>query len=214
MANPLDNEMSDSVFMVCPLLAEAATLSGQARFRDAAAAHFAKMERVCRRPDGLYRHSPLCEAAWGRGNAFPLLGMALAMQADRKLVRRLHAPYEQLATTLVRRQDEQGMWHQVVDNPQSYAEYSATAMVGRALAMGVQNHWLPKGFTKSINAAWRAVNLRTGFDGAVMGVCESTGKQSSEAAYLQRKAIFGRDDRGGAMGLLLAVTLANAGKNR
>ena len=51
---PLDNEMSDSVFMVCPILAAAATLSPEtASFAKAAASHYDRMEKLCRRPDGI-----------------------------------------------------------------------------------------------------------------------------------------------------------------
>ena len=51
---PLDNEMSDTVFMVCPILAAAATLSPEtASFAKAAASHYDRMEKLCRRPDGI-----------------------------------------------------------------------------------------------------------------------------------------------------------------
>ena len=46
---------------------------------DAAITQFASMRRLCLRSDGIYRHSPLCEAAWGRGNGFPALGLAWAL---------------------------------------------------------------------------------------------------------------------------------------
>jgi hypothetical protein len=55
-----------------------------------------------------------------------------------------------------------------------------------------------------VEKAWRAVLRRTGADGVVMDVCESTGKQSSLQAYLDRAAIWGKDPRGGAMAMLLA----------
>src|SRR5204863_1329167 len=42
--NPLDNEMSDSVFMVCPILAAASQF-------EEAGVHFARMEKMCRRTD-------------------------------------------------------------------------------------------------------------------------------------------------------------------
>ena len=77
--NPMHNEMSDAVFMVCPLLAKAGKFSGDGAWFDAALRHFEVMRKLCLRGDVLYRHSPLDEAAWGRGNAFPLLGLALTL---------------------------------------------------------------------------------------------------------------------------------------
>ena len=61
--------MSDAVFMNCPILASAG-------YYDKALQHLRYMQKLCLRPDGLYRHSPLNDAAWGRGNAFPALGLS------------------------------------------------------------------------------------------------------------------------------------------
>ena len=76
---PFHNEMSDAVFMGCPILAKAGKLTGEQKYFDMALRHFRSMANLCRRSDGLYRHSPLNEAAWGRGNAFPALGLALSL---------------------------------------------------------------------------------------------------------------------------------------
>jgi unsaturated rhamnogalacturonyl hydrolase len=76
---PHHNEMSDAVFMAGPILAATGTLTGERKYFDAAVTHFASMRKLCVRRDGLYQHSPLCEAAWGRGNGFPALGLALAL---------------------------------------------------------------------------------------------------------------------------------------
>jgi rhamnogalacturonyl hydrolase YesR len=204
---PLDNEMSDSVFMVCPLL----TRAGMA---DGAADHFERMERICRRPDGLWRHSPLCEAAWGRGNAFPLTGLALTllwMPKGHPRRGKLLAAFQALGRTLLRHQQADGMWRQVIDHGAAWAEYSATAMITAALGIGRRDGWLEgSGVTRAIGRGWRAIAARTGANGEIGGVCESTGKQTSLEAYLARRAITGLDSRGGAMGLFLAAEMAGA----
>ncbi len=66
------DDMSDAIFMGCPLYAAAGKY-------DLALQHLRGMQKLCLRPDGLYRHSPLTDAAWGRGNAFPALGLALTL---------------------------------------------------------------------------------------------------------------------------------------
>jgi unsaturated rhamnogalacturonyl hydrolase len=202
--NPLDNEMSDSVFMVCPLLVRAGRFDG-------AAAHFAKMESLCLRKDGLYRHSPLADVAWGRGNAFPLLGLALMLThwpQGHAAHSRLLAAYRHLAETLLGHQGSDGMWRQVVDMPQAWPEYSCTAMIGAAIARGIAQGWLPRAeYRPAVDRAWAAIEKRTGADGSVTGVCESTGKLPSLAAYLGRRSLDGRDARGGAMGLFFATEL-------
>ena len=64
---PFHDEMSDSLFMATAILARAGALTGERRYFDMAARHVAFMQKLVFRPDGLYRHSPLTDAAWGRG---------------------------------------------------------------------------------------------------------------------------------------------------
>jgi hypothetical protein len=195
---PLHNEMSDSVFMACPIL-------GAAGENEKAIAHLRFMEKLCLREDGIYRHSPLDAAAWGRGNAFALLGQALLLETMAQPDERVLRSFRALSAALLARQDEEGMWHQVIDDPASYAEFSATAMIAAAYKKAIRAGWLPSAsYQPAIEKAWRAVLRRTGADGVVMDVCESTGKQTSRQAYLDRAAIWGLDPRGGAMAMLFA----------
>src|SRR5678815_5521247 len=76
---PLHGGWSDSVFMDIPILATAGALSGDRKYFDMAARHFAFMQKIVGRPDGLYRHQASTDAAWGRGNGFPALGLALTL---------------------------------------------------------------------------------------------------------------------------------------
>jgi rhamnogalacturonyl hydrolase YesR len=77
---PHHSEMSDAVFMASPVLAHAGRITGERRYFDQALRNYRFIAALCRRPDGIYRHSPLDEAAWGRGNGFPALGLALTLQ--------------------------------------------------------------------------------------------------------------------------------------
>lgn len=188
---PIYNEMSDGVFMGCPILARAGKI-------DTALEHYQQLEKLCLRSDGLWRHSPLCDAAWGRGNAFPALGLALAAETYPQFI----PAFQKLAATLARFQTRDGLWRQVVDHPTAYEEFSATAMIGAAFKKGVRRGWLRKReFQPIIDRAAKAIAARTNPNGELVDVCESTGKQTSLEAYLKRKAIRGRDPRGGAMAL-------------
>ncbi len=201
----LDNEMSDSVFMSCPLLARAGAF-------DAAVRHLAKMQKLCVREDGLYRHSPNADVAWARGNGFPALGLALMLSAlppDHRAYEESVRAFQNHMAALARYQDESGMWRQVVDRPGSYSELSATAMIGAAMLRGVRQGWLDeRAYGPRIRRAWIAVSARTSDDGVLIDVCESTGKQKSAEDYLKRAAITGRDERGGAMVLYFATEMA------
>jgi rhamnogalacturonyl hydrolase YesR len=206
---PMDNEMSDAVFMVCPLLAKAARFAGDKTYAEAALAHFEKMRKLCLRPDGLYRHSPLDEAAWGRGNAFPLLGLALTL-SDLPNPTLLEA-YVQHANSLLSHQTPGGCWRQVIDKPEAWEEFTATAMIGWALRRGLTRQWIKgKKYQAAVTSAWQAIQRRTLADGTLIDVCESTGKQKSLADYYNREALMAIDPRGGAMALQFAAEMATA----
>ncbi len=209
---PFHDEMSDSVFMATPLVVKAGKLTGERKYFDLAARHFAFMQKLVLRPDGLYRHSPLTDAAWGRGNAFPALGLALALSdfpKDHPAYQHMMAEFQQHMFVLGHFQDEDGMWHEVIDQPGSYAETSATAMIGIAMERGIRNGWLdPAAYQSRVNRAWAAVQARVGKDGQIVDVCESTNKQKTLEDYLHRAALLGPDPRGGAMAMLFATEMA------
>jgi hypothetical protein len=210
---PLHGGWSDSLFMDVPILAQAGALTGDRRFFDMAARHVAFMQQIVLRPDGLYRHQASAEAAWGRGNAFPALGLALTLSefpADHPAYPQLLASFRQHMAALSRFQDENGMWRNVIDRPGAYSEYSATAMIATAMLRGIRRGWLdPATYQPLVDNAWRAIQMRTSADGRVVDACESTGTRGlTDNDYLRRMAILGRDDRAGGMAMFFATELA------
>jgi len=211
-AMPTHNEMSDAIFMASPVLAHAGRISGERRYFDQALQNFRFIARLCRRSDGIYRHSPLDEGAWGRGNGFPALGLALTLQEYPKD----HEGYAEMREALVahlealaKHQDRDGMWHQVIDYPDSYAELTATAMIAYAIAVALDEGWLEEGNWRTrLEAAWAAVKMHVSTDGRTfINVCTGTGKQPTLEEYYRREAILGPDGRGAAMTMLLAAKL-------
>jgi rhamnogalacturonyl hydrolase YesR len=210
---PLHGGWSDSLFMDVPILAMAGALTGERRYFDMAARHVAFMQQIVLRPDGLYRHQASADAAWGRGNAFPALGLSLTLSEFPKEhadYPRLLASYRAHMATLARFQDENGMWRNVIDRPGAYPEYSATAMIATAMLRGIRNGWIDRGtYEPLVQNAWKAILARTGAGGRLVDVCESTGTRGlTDEGYLRRAAILGRDDRGGGMAMFFATELA------
>ena len=76
---PYNGEFSDSVFMGTVIEAQAGALTGERKYFDMADRHLRFMENLDLRADGLYRHQPATDAAWGRGNGFAALGLALTL---------------------------------------------------------------------------------------------------------------------------------------
>lgn len=218
-AMPTHNEMSDAIFMASPILAHAGRISGEKRYFDQALRNFRFIAGLCRRKDGIYRHSPLDEGAWGRGNGFPALGLALTLQEFPKD----HEGYSEMRDALVahlgalaNHQDGDGMWHQIIDYPDSYAELTATAMIAYAAAVALDEGWLEEADWRSrLDAAWASVKMHISTDGRTfINVCTGTGKQPSLEEYYRREAILGPDGRGAAMTMLLAARLLEGGSTK
>jgi unsaturated rhamnogalacturonyl hydrolase len=210
---PLHGGWSDSVFMDIPILAKAGALSGERKYFDMAARHLTFMQKIVLRPDGLYRHQASTDAAWGRGNAFPALGLALTLSdfpKDHPEFKRMLAAFQQHMKALSQFQDENGMWRNVIDHPGSYPEFSATAMIGTALLRGIRNGWLEGAvYQPLVDRAWQAILARTASDGRVFDVSESTGTRGlTFNDYVRRAGILDRDPRGGAMAMIFATEMA------
>lgn len=210
-AAPFHNEMSDAVFMSCPLLTQVGRLTNEVKYHDMALKHLVFMQKLCLRKDGIYRHSPLDEAAWGRGNGFPALGLAWSLgdlPKEHPGRAKMLASFQKHMAALKPHQDSTGMWHQVIDHAESYPELTATCMITFSMSRGVREGWLDRDtFEPVIRQAWPAISARIGEDGSLIGVCEGTGKQPNLQAYFDRRAINGFDDRGGAMALLVATEM-------
>ncbi len=144
-AMPYHDGYSDSVFMGTTIVAQAGALTGERRYFDMADRHLRFMEKLDLRPDGLYRHRPATEAAWGRGNGFAAIGLALTLsELPRNTAGHAHAlqSYRRLMAALLPLQTRDGLWRNVVDHPGAYAEFSGTAMIGFAMQRGLRQGWL------------------------------------------------------------------------
>jgi unsaturated rhamnogalacturonyl hydrolase len=213
---PLNGGWSDSVFMDIPILAKAGALTGDRKYFDMAARHFSYMQKIVRRPDGLYRHQASTDAAWGRGNGFPALGLALTLTnfpANHPEYPALLEAFQTHMKALSRYQDENGMFREVIDYPGAYPEYSGTTMIATAMMRGIRKGWLDRSaYQPIVDRAWQAILMRTALDGRLFDVAESTGTRGLTLEdYLRRAAILDRDPRGGAFAMILATEIAGLG---
>ena len=74
-------------------------------------------------------------------------------------------------------QDDEGMWHQVLNDHESYPETSCTSMFIYAFSRGIRFGWLknPEKYVKAIYKAWEGIS-KTSVDsnGNVYGVCRGS----------------------------------------
>ena len=229
---PFHHEMSDSVFMGTPILAETGRLTGERKYFDMAIRHWRFVQQLDQRSDGLYRNSPLNEAAWGRGNGFPALGLALSLTAlpeNHPGRAEMLAAYRVHMRALLRHQDPTGMWHQVIDHPESYRELTATAMIAVAMMRGLRRGWLERQkYEAATGRAWYALKSRIAPSGELVD-CLHRHRQTDQPASLLRphghsgsrparrgdgSAGFGRAGRLGTRWQVKQTTASAAGTGR
>ena len=199
---------TEDMFMNGALLGRAFELTGDPRFLDLLTPFL--LEAGIQQPNGLFWHCRSAPYYWGRGNGFALLGFAETLSylpADHPHREPLLSMHRRHLEALRQRQHPSGMYPQVLDVPGSYQEFTVTCMVGLAMARGLRRGWLDPSYTESMQAAWRGVAERIDDTGGLVDCCTNTGVQSSLHAYIDRPAIFGRDDRGGAMALWFALEI-------
>jgi rhamnogalacturonyl hydrolase YesR len=131
-----------------------------------------------------------------------------AFPSEHPLRPQVLAIYRRHMSGMTSMQAPDGMWRQVVDEPGAYREQSVTAMTLTAMSRGVRLGWIDtKTYRPIVDRAWRALAAHITSDGGIVDVCTSTGSQPGLRQYLDRAAISGFDDRGGAMGLLAAMEM-------
>ena len=199
---------TDDMFMMASILARTGRMPG----READLNHLAEMlisyARRLQREDGVFVHFT-GRIPWGRGNGFASLGVTEALTSlprNHPARAQLLEIYRKYTNGMRAMQAPDGMWRQVIDEPGAYREESATAMTLAAMARGVRLGWIDaKTYRPIIDRAWRALAAHVTADGGIVDICASTGSQATLRLYLDRPAVSGFDDRGGAMALLAAL---------
>ncbi|MBQ7793258.1 MAG: glycoside hydrolase family 88 protein, partial [Clostridia bacterium] len=120
-------------------------------------------------------HQTMTGIPWGRGNGWVLFTLSEILSvAENEFLLDF---FRKLCKGVLKCQDEDGMWHQLLDDWDSYAETSCTAMFVCAFARGVKNGWLlGSEYAESAKKGWTALQ-RTAIEanGDVTGVCRGSG---------------------------------------
>ena len=181
----------DDMFMITAIQAQAYTATGNPLYAERAAKEIVKYLNELQQPNGLFYHAPDVPFFWGRGNGWVAAGITelLRVLPARSQYRApiLHA-YTKMMQTLKQQQDANGMWHQLVDDQQSWAETSGSAMFTYAMITGVKKGWLDAAeYAPVARKAWLALITYIDSNGDVREVCEGTNKKNDRQYYLDRK---------------------------
>ena len=81
--------------------------------------------------------------------------LLLSLPKRHPLRARILEGYNKMMASLLKYQGEDGLWHQLIDHPESWAETSGTGMFTFAMITGVRNGWLPaKEYGPAARKAW------------------------------------------------------------
>ena len=203
-----DDYRVEDMFFNGAVLGRAQIVTGDASYLDIQTRFL--LDAEVQQDNGLFWHCDNAAWFWGRGNGFAALGYAETLTylpEDHTARDALLAQHRRHLSALLVYQQPSGMWRQLIDFPGSYQEMTVTCMVGYAMARGLRLGWLDDSFEDSLRLAWQGVNERIDDEGGLVDVCTGTGVMSSTREYLDRPAIFGWDERGGAMALWFACEM-------
>ena len=180
----------DDMYMVGSLQAQAYKSTGDTVYLNRAAKTLKVYCDKLQKPNGLFFHRSDAPFYWGRGNGWAASAFAEVMQIlpeGHMYYNDIKTAYTSMMKTLVTYQGEDGMWHQLLDDPESYAETSCTGMFIYSMATGLDKGWLSFDEYASVVAnAWDALAGYVNEKGETENVCIGTNAKDSKEHYLTR----------------------------
>ncbi|MBE7172749.1 MAG: glycoside hydrolase family 88 protein [Williamsia sp.] len=195
---PLPNSLwLDDLYMGVPALAQMGSLTGEQKYFDDAARQILQFSaRMFNPAKGVYMHgwvegmSEHPQFHWARANGWAFLAMVELLDVLPENHASRNAIIQQLqahAKGLVSYQSGSGLWHQLLDRPDSYLETSATAIYAYCIAHAINKGWLDRmAYGPAAILAWNAVTTKVNAKGQVEGTCVGTGMGFDPAFYYYR----------------------------
>lgn len=207
---------ADDFYMSCPFLIRLWALFKEEKYRERVMEQVRGFTKRLYMPEKkLFSHIYFVEEKtdnkipWGRGNGWIALALTEILPylegEDKEMVLAL---YRDFMEGVQRVQDEDGMWHQVLDLPSSYEETSCTGMFLVSMLRGLRYGWLfGEKYEISTRRAWRAL-LKKGIDkeGTAYGVCMGSGC-AMDASYYCEIPVHKDDDHGTGILMMAAAEI-------
>jgi unsaturated rhamnogalacturonyl hydrolase len=181
----------DDMFMITAVQAQAYRATGDTVYINRAAREMVLYLDTLQRPNGLFYHAPDVPFFWGRGNGWMAVGMSELLRSlphNNPNRARILQGYRAMMASLLHYQAEDGMWRQLIDDPESWKETSGTGMFTFAFITGVREGWLDADtYGPAARKAWLSLLRYINADGDITDVCEGTNKRNDRKYYLDRK---------------------------
>ncbi|HSC38216.1 MAG TPA: glycoside hydrolase family 88 protein, partial [Chitinophagaceae bacterium] len=189
---------ADDLYMSVPFLARMGKLTGDNKYFDFAIQQVEHFNRyLYDSSTGLFFHCFYNEenvngvARWGRCNGW----LAVAQAELLNNLPANHPKRPELIKLLLRHvigfsryQDPNGMWHQLLDKTDSYAESSVTAMFTYTVAKAVNEGWINRRYITIAQNGWQALAGKVTDDGQVKDICIGTSIEDDIRYYYNRPA--------------------------
>lgn len=174
------------MFMITALQVQAFRATGQTKYPDRAALTMSAYLDKLQQPDGLFFHGTNAPFYWGRGNGWAA-GMAELLRSlpqSHPQCARIMAGYRKMMAALLKCQGSDGLWRQLLDQPDAWPETSGTAMFDFAMVTGVKNGWLDgKAYGPAARKAWLALVKQLDANASLREVCVGTDKGKSREYF-------------------------------
>jgi rhamnogalacturonyl hydrolase YesR len=207
----------DDMYMITSIQSRAYLASNDEKYINRAAHEMIAYLDSIQQPNGLlFHHAETAPFFWGRGNGWMAAGMTdlLSHLPESNPNRtRILQEYRKMMATLKSYQNAEGLWNQLIDEPEAWTETSGSAMFAYAMITGVKKGWLDAGeYAPVARKAWLALLTYLNDDAAIRNVCEGTNIGTTKQYYLDRARNTG-DLHGQAALLWCAVALYDTGNN-
>jgi unsaturated rhamnogalacturonyl hydrolase len=191
-----DTMWCDDLYMSTPFLIRYHQLTGNRAYIDDAASQFLLYKKYMFMPDQSimshvydFKFDKPTRIPWGRGNGwvlFSLTELLAVLPEDHQQRDELLQFFRELCEGYLLLQGVNGLWHQVLNIPESYEETSCTSMFIYAFSRGIRFGWLskPEPYIESVLKAWEGMT-RIAIDkiGNIYGVCRGSGYSFSPLYY-------------------------------
>src|SRR5882724_7800167 len=185
----------DDMYMLIIVQLQAYRATGDAKYLDRAALEMSAYLDKLQQPNGLFYHAPDVPFFWGRGDGWVAAGMAEMLRTlpeNHPRRARIMESYRKMMKSLLQYQGKDGVWHQLIDHPESYPETSSTGMFTFAMITGVKNGWLDKKtYGKAARKGWLGLISYLEPNGDLRNVCQGTGKKNDLQYYFDRQRLTG-----------------------
>ena len=178
---------ADDLYMSVPFLVRYSQFTGDQKYLDDAANQFFGFKKRLFMPEEKimshvydFKYDSKTNVPWGRGNGWVVFSMTELLEVlpeDHPKRNDLIDFLNTLCEGYLALQDDEGMWHQVLNDHESYPETSCTSMFIYAFSRGIRFGWLKntEKYVKAIYKAWKGIS-KTSVDsnGNVYGVCRGS----------------------------------------